>query len=57
MGAGLQNKVEETAKKYNKEVKLKVMTNKDIKRMKNQFSIFFDEPRSKYDRSNSSIRQ
>lgn len=33
------------------------MTNKDIKKMKNQFSIFFDEPRSKYDRSNSSIKQ
>lgn len=33
--------------KYDKPVKLKVMTGRDIKKMKNQFSIFFEEPKTK----------
>lgn len=51
VGAGLQSKVKDEAVKHNKEVKLKVMTEKDIKKMKSQFSIFFDEPKSRFDKS------
>ena len=33
--------------KYEKPVKLKVMTGRDVKKMKNQFSIFFEDPTTK----------
>jgi hypothetical protein len=47
MGENLQVKVQQEFTKYDKPVKLKVMTGRDIKKMKNQFSIFFEEPKTK----------
>lgn len=47
MGENLQVRVQQEFTKYDKPVKLKVMTGRDIKKMKNQFSIFFEEPKTK----------
>jgi len=47
IGANLQEKVQVEVTKYDKPIKLKVMTGRDIKKMKNQFSIFFEEPKTK----------
>ena len=57
MGAGLQNKMQKEAHKHNKEVKLKVLTEKDMKKMKSQFSIFFDEPRSRFDKTPAALKR
>lgn len=47
IGQNIQVKVAEEVSKYDKPIKLKVMTGRDIKKMKNQFSIFFEEPKTK----------
>lgn len=47
IGENLQQKVQVEVTKYDKPIKLKVMTGRDIKKMKNQFSIFFEEPKTK----------
>lgn len=47
MGQNLQNKVQDEMAKYDKPVKLKVMNGREVKKMKNQFSIFFEEPKTK----------
>lgn len=47
VGEQLQVKVQTEVNRYDKPVKLKVMTGRDIKKMKNQFSIFFEEPKTK----------
>jgi len=47
VGQNLQVKLDTEVSKYDKPVKLKVMTGRDIKKMKNQFSIFFEEPKTK----------
>ena len=47
VGETLQLKLQEEVTKYDKPVKLKVMTGRDVKKMKNQFSIFFEEPKTK----------
>ena len=44
---GLQKKVAKEASKYDRPVKLKVLTDRDMRKMKSQFAIFFEEPKTK----------
>ena len=49
--------VKEAKTQQDKNKKFKVLTDKEVKKMKNQFSIFFEEPKAKQHfggRSNSS---
>jgi hypothetical protein len=47
VGQQLQVRLHNEVSKYEKPVKLKVMTGRDVRKMKNQFSIFFEEPKTK----------
>ena len=47
IGINLQEKVSKEVSKYDQPIKLKKMSDQEIKKMKSQFSIFFDEPKSK----------
>ena len=47
VGQQLQVRLHNEVNKYEKPVKLKVMTGRDVRKMKNQFSIFFEEPKTK----------
>lgn len=44
MGTALQNKLADEVRKIHRPAKLKKMTKGDIKKMKKQFSILFEEP-------------